>query len=215
MTINAWIVTFLGLFIVYGGLLYLGATGNSLFPKDTKTTALLVGLVEKLLGKVGVGGLSIAVVLVCLTTAIGIHASVADFISNLTKNKISYKMAVLIACTVSAGFALLGVQKIIVIAGPIFTLLYPVSIVVVLLGVFRKYVPNDGAWKGAALLAVILDLYDIFGAMGIKSKALDSIISVIPHSSSGFAWLLPTIIGFIVGALIYRNKSNKQSISTK
>lgn len=89
MIINASIVSFIGLFVIYSGLLFIGATGNSLFDKDIGMTTLLVELVRKSLGNVGVVGLSISVVLASLTTAIGLVALSADFLSNITKNRLS------------------------------------------------------------------------------------------------------------------------------
>ncbi|MBU3145136.1 branched-chain amino acid transport system II carrier protein [Clostridium sp. CF012] len=210
ITFNAVAIAFIGLLIVYGGLLYLGATGNSYFPKDVDQTALLVGLVRRLLGNSGVAALSIAVILACLTTSVGITATIADFISGLTKNKISFKMCVGIVSVIGVIMASGGVKAIINYAFPIFMLAYPVSIVITLLGLFKRFVPNDGAWKGAALMSVIVGVYDSFGALNIigaihvKTIALDNLVKFIPLSSQGFTWLVPSILGFIVGALIMK-----------
>jgi LIVCS family branched-chain amino acid:cation transporter len=151
ITLNAAILGGALLVFVYGGLLYMGATVNGIFPKDIENTALLVGGVEKLMGRVGVGALGIAVILATLTTAIGLSASVADFLSSFTKNKLSYRNAILIVCIVGVVQALGGVQKIITLAYPMFLTAYPVSIVLTFMGLFYKYIPNDGAYKGAAI----------------------------------------------------------------
>lgn len=208
MLINASIVSFIGLFIIYSGLLFIGATGNSFFNKDVQMTTLLIELVRKLLGNVGVAGLSISVVLASLTTAIGLIASAGDFLSNLTKNKLSYRNSVLLYCVVGVGVALMGVEKIVAFAGPVFLAIYPLSIVLVALGLFRKYIPNDGAYKGAAIFTVIVSLLDTAHVMGVKSSLIESIITRIPFSSSGFTWILPSIIGFIAGAMFL--KGNKE-----
>lgn len=54
MTLKAAIVAFLGLLIVYGGLLYLGATGYGMFDAKMDQTALLNGLVHALTGTAGI-----------------------------------------------------------------------------------------------------------------------------------------------------------------
>ena len=79
-----------------------------------------------------------------------------------------------------------------------------------ILGAFCRYVPNHGAWKGTVAMATIIGLFE--GLMqlnesGITALPLDSLIQVyncIPFASSGFAWVIPSVIGFIFGAVIVR-----------
>ena len=156
--------------------------------------------------------MAVAVALACLTTAIGITASIADFLSQLTKNKVSYRIWVLVICICGVSVGLLGVEKIINFALPLFLGLYPVSIVIVFLGVFRKYIPNTGAYKGAVLLTVLVSLFEMLGANGLNIKLANDLVSMIPLSSKGFAWLLPAIIGFIGGALLHRAAARKDEI---
>lgn len=205
--VNASIVAFIGLFIIYAGLLFIGATGNSFFNKDVEMTTLLIELVRKLLGNVGVVGLSISVVLASLTTAIGLVASGADFVSNLSKNKVSYKNAVLLYCVVGVGVGLMGVEKIVAFAGPVFLAIYPLSIVLVILGLFRKYIPNDGAYKGAAIFTVIVSIIETAYILGVKSSLIENIITRIPFSSSGFTWIVPAVTGFILGAIFLKGNN--------
>jgi branched-chain amino acid:cation transporter, LIVCS family len=212
VAINGTIIAGVGLLIVYGGLLYIGATGAGLFPKDIESTALLTGLVHRLLGDYGTIFLAVAVALACLTTAIGITASIADFLSQLTKNKVSYRTWVIVICICGVSVGLLGVEKIINFALPLFLGLYPVSIVIVFLGVFRKYIPNAGAYKGAVLLTVSISIFEMLGAYGLNIKLANDLISMIPLSSMGFGWLLPAIIGFIGGTLFHRAAARKEDI---
>ena len=103
-----------------------------------------------------------------------------------------------------------GVSNVLVISGPLFTLIFPMSVVMTVLGVCKKLVPNDGAWKGAVYVASIISVYDAFvtarssGLISIQTDALDSLIAMIPLSEYGFDWLIPTVIGFIVGAIIWK-----------
>ncbi|WHY64713.1 branched-chain amino acid transport system II carrier protein [Neobacillus sp. SuZ13] len=210
VTINGTIIAGVGLLVVYGGLLYIGATGAGQFPKDIESTTLLTSLVDRLLGNYGTIFLAVAVTLACLTTAIGITASIADFLSHLTKNKVSYRIWVLFICISGVSVGLLGVEKIINFALPLFLGLYPVSIVIVFLGVFRKYIPNAWAYKGAVLLTISVSLFETLGAYGLDVKFANNFITMIPFSSKGFAWILPAIIGFIGGALLQRTMARKQ-----
>ena len=210
MTLKAAVVAFVGLFIVYGGLLYLGATGSGLFDAKMDQTALLNGLVHALTGNAGNMILGIGIFLACLTTTIGVGSTIANLTVDLSGGKIPFNYMMVFVCLFGMAEACIGVQGIIRYTFWIFIAIYPVSIALMILGVFCKYVPNHGAWKGTVAMATLIGLFE--GLMqlndsGITSLPLDSLIQVyhyIPFASSGFAWVIPSVIGFIIGAVIVR-----------
>lgn len=202
ITLYASLVAGAGLIIIYGGLLFIGASASSIFSPDIEKAPLLIELVDTLMGKLGTTGLSIAVILACLTTSIGLSASIGDFINNSTNNKISYRNGILFVCVVGTGFALLGLESIVQYAFPIFQAAYPVSIVLTALGLFTKYIPNDGSYKGAIYLTLFISVLETLGSFGVESKFIDSFLSMIPLNSQGFTWLIPAILGFIGGSII-------------
>ncbi|MFJ5748039.1 branched-chain amino acid transport system II carrier protein [Peribacillus frigoritolerans] len=185
VVMNGTIVAGLGLLIIYGGLLYIGATGSGLFPSEMESAQLVTGLVYKLLGDYGTIALAIAVSLACLTTSIGITASIADFLSGLTKQKVSYRNWVIVVCATGVLMGLMGVEKIIDYSVPLFMGIYPVSIVIVLLGVFRRYIPNAGAYKGSVLATFIISLCETSDSIGIHMGYMNDFISIIPFNAMG------------------------------
>lgn len=78
MMFSTIIVAFILLFIVYGGLCYIGAQRTKLFPYDMENTPLLIGLINQLAGYAGIVFLSVAIVLACLTTLAGMTATISD-----------------------------------------------------------------------------------------------------------------------------------------
>ena len=208
--IKAIAVSFVILFVVYGGLCWLGACGTSFFPADMDQTALLNGLVERLAGRAGVVVLAVAVILACFTTAAGMIATVSDWILDWTKGKIPYRIIAFLVTLIIFLMSATGISNVLAFSGPIFTLMFPMSVVMTVLGVFKKFVPNDGAWKGAVFVASMISIYDAFntarssGLVSLNTDALDSLIARIPLSQYGFDWLLPTVAGFIAGAVIWK-----------
>ena len=203
-------VSFLILFVVYGGLCWLGACGTQLFPADMDQTALLNGLVEQLAGRVGVVVLAVAVILACFTTAAGMIATVSDWILDWTRGKVPYRIIALAVTLIIFLMAATGISNVLTFSGPIFTLMFPMSVVMTVLGVCKKLVPNDGAWKGAVIVASVISVYDALqvarssGLISVRTDGLDRLISKIPLSEYGFDWLLPTLVGFVAGAVLYR-----------
>lgn len=203
------VVSFIILFVVYGGLCYLGSTGTELFAPDTDQTVLLNGLIRSLAGYGGIVILSIAIIFACLTTAAGMIATGSDWICNAFP-KLPFRIVALVVTLIIMFMASTGVSFVIKVSGPIFTFIYPMSIVMTVLGVCKKLVPNDGAWKGAVYVATIFSLYDAFalaranGLISLQTATLDNLVAAIPLSQYGFDWLIPSVIGFIVGAIIWK-----------
>src|SRR4030043_324141 len=119
------LVSAIGLGLVYGGLVYLGATSVRLFPADIERTDLLIRITQGLLGGTGKIILGLAVALACLTTSIGLTATVGDYFSNLSKGKLGYKGICVTTCVFSAVFATVGVTTIVRVAVPLLVTVYP------------------------------------------------------------------------------------------
>jgi LIVCS family branched-chain amino acid:cation transporter len=209
MALTGTLIAGIGLLIVYGGLLFIGASGSGFAPKGIEDTALVSLLVDRSLGSIGGVALAVAIALACLTSAIGVIAVIGDFLNDLTKNKLSYRVWVGIICVVGIVIGSAGVGAIVTYAMPIFLALYPVAIVLVLLGVFAKFIPNAGSYQGAILLTFIVSFLETVGSL-LKTPVLTNIILKLPLASDGFSWLVPSIVGFIVGTLVYKLKGHNE-----
>ena len=211
------VVGFVLLLFVYAGLAYMGAQGTGHYEPDVDTTFLLTDLVRRVSGTAGTVILSLAVIFACLTTAIGMIATTGGWVNEWSKGKISYKLAALIITVAIFLVSSLGVSNVLLISGPVFTLLFPNAVVFTILGIFKKFVPNDGAWKGAIFMSLIMAVFDALnaaassGLISVDLTVMNNFLSYIPLASQGFAWLVPSIVGFIVGAVIYK-VTGKESV---
>ncbi|MBS4179422.1 branched-chain amino acid transport system II carrier protein [Lederbergia citrea] len=214
MTGFAGLIAFSFLVIIYSGLLYLGASGSGIYPQNMDRSELLLAIVETILGKGGLYGLGIVVALACLTTAIGLTTAVAQFFDSLTNGKLSYKTTAGIVCALGIAIALLGVDRIVFIATPLYLAIYPICIVVILVGIFHRHLPNTASFQGAVLFTVIISVGEAMTA-AVNIPFLSSLIGIIPLSSYGFAWFLPAMIGFVGGAMIGRFKEKEKGKATE
>lgn len=215
MMLGIIVIGFLLLFVVYSGLAYLGAQGVGDYPADVDTTYLLIDLVRRLSGSAGSIVLSLAVIFACLTTAVGMIATSGQWVESWTKGKISYKWASLVITVAIFLVSSTGVSNVLAISGPIFTVIFPMSVVMMILGLCKKFVPNDGAWKGAVIVSAVMSVFDALnvaqasGLLPVDVSGIMNIIYMIPLARQGFAWVIPTIIGFIVGAVWYKVTGKK------
>lgn len=206
MTIRACIVAGIAFTVVYGGLLIMGAQSSSTYTADLDRTTLLANMVHNLLGNFGTVALSISVILACVSTACGLVGIASNFLANLTRGKVKYRVWVIILTVVAILMACTGVENIISVAAPVFFLLYPSGLAMTFLGLFKKYVPNDGAFRGAVIGAVIAGAMDALGLLGVGICKM--IMGKMPLSSYGFDWIAFAVVGFIIGCFMGK-KSEK------
>ena len=208
----AGIICIVVLFAVYGTLTYIGACASGVYPQDTAQTALLSGIIQDIMGPVGMACLGGAVALACLTTAVGIGTTCVGFFYDFFKKKIPYKVLMLIACLIGVFMGITGVQNIVNYVTPIFLVVYPALIVNTVLGLLNKFLPNDGFYKGGVLMAAVVSLGDAVLSVNPNIGWLQSFMDLFPFSGLGFAWVVPTIIGMVVGAIICRGKPKYQPL---
>ena len=208
MTIKACLVAFVCLFVIYGGLLFLGACGSGLFAPGIERAELLTNLVRLVGGSVGINGLGIAVVLACLTTAVGQISAIADYFVELSKDRFNYKITAVVVSSIGTLLALLGVDNIVAYSTPLFLLMYPTCIVLVIIGIVRKWMPNAGSYRGAVALTLAFSALEAIQYTGAL-PAVDIVINWMPLSAQGLGWVLPGIVGFVIGTIIYKIKPGK------
>ena len=209
VTMIAAAIAFIGLLFVYGGLLYMGACGSGLFPSNIGRAELLVGLTKMVGGRLAMGALGIACVLACLTTAVGQATAAADYFVTLSNGRFNYTVTVAVICLISMMMALIGVDKIVAFSDPIYATVYPIVLVLLLLGVFSRIIPNDGGYKGAVLVTLVYSICSTAVSIGVRISPIESFVNSMPFAEQGLGWILPCVIGFIIGTLIYSATKKK------
>lgn len=211
LSIKSGIIAACGLVFVYGGLIYIGASVNGIYDVNTEKSLLLINITTSLLQGSGKIILSIVVSLACLTTSIGLTATVGDFFEELTNKKVSYKTVVIITCLFSAYFSIMGVDSIVKIAVPLLELVYPISIVLILLASIDEYVPSK-FYVGSVIGCFIISFNSCLIKLNITIDLLNNFSNFMPLSTYGFPWILPSIVGGIISTLLLKSstKNNKK-----
>lgn len=209
ITIKAGVIAAAFLIIIYGGLIYLGASANNVYSADITKAQLLSSITTDVLGDFGKIALGIVAFLACLTTSIGLTATVGDFFNRLSKDKVPYSLIVIVTCVFSCFVANRGVETIVKVAVPLLVTVYPVAIVLILLNVVGSLIP-DSFYGGAVTGAFLISLYDGMNAAGYNYDVVTNILNKIPLYSAGFGWILPSLVGGIITLMIFgRNRSGR------
>lgn len=195
----ASLIAGLFLFIIYGGLCYLGATISTMYPENVDKGILVMAISNRIFGSVGAGVLSILIALACLTTAIALAGSMGTFFSTLTNGKLPYRAGVIIACLFSAVVANFGLNNIIALAAPILTIVYPGVLAVILLSLFDARIKNDNVFRFAAAGAMAVSFCEVMGWYWPETFAF---IKALPFQGPGLGWLVPSAVCALAGAFI-------------
>ena len=209
MTFKAGLVAAAGLFLVYGGLTYLGATVSTMFDTNVSQAGLIVSITNMLLGLPGKAVLGIIVTLACLTTAIGLTSATGQYFSNLSNNKIKYETIVTGVCLFSLVVSNFGVDTIIKFSAPILTVIYPPTIVLIVLTLLGQFIKNDNVFKFSTYVALFISILNILSDFGVDVPLIHSL----PLNNLGFNWLVPAFIAAIIGFFVKSKGTSSKSDS--
>ena len=207
LTFKAGLIAAVGLFIVYGGLTFLGATVSTMFDSNISQAGLIVSITEMLLGYPGKIILALIVALACLTTAIGLTSATGQYFSKLTNNKIKYETVVIVVCVFSLVVSNFGVNTIIQFSAPILTLIYPPTIVLILFTLFGNKINNDNVFKFGTYTALFVSVLNVATSFGAKIPVINSL----PLADFGFNWVVPALIAALIGSFVKSKNSNRNS----
>ncbi|NNK60929.1 MAG: branched-chain amino acid transport system II carrier protein [Flavobacteriaceae bacterium] len=200
------LIAMLGLFIIYAGLISVGALYSGQFESTITRTELLTGLSKATLGNIGTTFLSVLIALACFTTAVGIVVGTADFFRGLFNNsKRAYFITVFISCLIGILVGQLDVHDIIVVALPALMFIYPLSIVLILLNVIPEKYASKKVFKAVVLVTFIFSIPDFLNFL-IPPENLDALKAVIPFAEDNLGWVLPAVLTFLIVNLV-TNKS--------
>ncbi|SDR91964.1 branched-chain amino acid:cation transporter, LIVCS family [Gillisia sp. Hel1_33_143] len=199
----------LGLLFVYGGLIYNGAMVNSEFPDTITRTELLSGISLLNLGSLAQIALAILVALACFTTAVGIVTGTADFLTERIGKPIVYPVTVVLACLMGIVIGALSVNAIIEFALPVLLLIYPVTIVLIILNVLPEHWRTRLIMTTTVVATIIFSLPDAFKYL-ISPESFDNVKRLIPLADYGLGWVIPALLVFLA-ALLYQNFIQKKS----
>lgn len=194
---------------VYVMLTYMGMCSSGVYAIQENGAWTLRCIVYHLFGNTGAILLAAIFTLACLTTCVGLINSISQYFSTLFL-KLSYRQWVYVIVVTAFLICNLGLNAILRISVPVLNAIYPVSIVLILLGF------SHGLWKNnrfvypmtIAITACISVLYALDTA-GVPLGLLGKLLHKLPLYSIGFSWVFFAAAAALISVVINSVFGNK------
>lgn len=189
--------------VVYLLIGYMGATSVAGLGLQENGAAVLSKTAQHYFGMGGNVLLSAIVFLACLSTAVGLIISCSEYFNRLLP-AVSYKTFVVIFTLVSMAFANKGLSGIISISVPVLMLLYPLTVVIILLAFLNNWFGGSRVVYVCTIFAtLVVGVLDAWkAAFNFAPETAALINSIFPLYDIGMGWLLPATAGFVLGLVL-------------
>ncbi|WP_339846742.1 branched-chain amino acid transport system II carrier protein [uncultured Dokdonia sp.] len=198
---RAGIIAGIGLLLIYGGLIYLGALRSGGI-EMTDRTALLNLLSTDTLGVIGTKVLAVLVSLACFTTAVGIVTGTADFVKGILGNsQVAYTITAILGAILGVVMGQLDVNSIIIVAVPALMFIYPITIVLILLNAMPRRWTAPVVFRAVVIATILFSAPDFWASVGFGDQ-MKVLQEMIPLGTVSLGWLLPAVVTYIVVSAI-------------
>ena len=214
-TLKTGIVSVILMSVIYGALTWMGTASLGKLTISPNGGLALAQIAKYYFGSVGAVLLAIIVTLACLKTAIGLITACSQTFEELFPGKIQYRGYVFIFTGVAFLVANMGLTQIITLAIPILMFLYPLAITLILLTFFSAICgTNTSVYRWTTVAAAVAALGDALNALPAVAKNLGlvqnllGIYKELPFFALGMGWVLPSLLGFIIGLILRKKQKN-------
>ncbi len=200
---------------IYFFLILIGAMSLGKFTMSADGGVAFSQIVQHYAGYVGQAVLATLMTVTCLTTAVGLVAAFGqDFHKYFPR--FSYRVWMVLSAFASFLIANVGLNEIIAWSTPFLMFLYPLSMVLIVLSIMTPVIKKSRiVYFTTVVFTVIpafLDFVNALPDVARNTSLVQSLITVrntLPLSSVGVSWLLPAIIGLVLGLVIYFTKQKR------
>ncbi len=195
--------------LIYFCLAILGAQSRGIIDVQENGGLALSMITQHYFGTAGTIMLAIVMIVACLKTAIGLIVACAETFEELFPNKLTSTQWTILFAGLSFIVSNVGLTSIISLSQPVLMLLYPLAISLVVLALCEPLYKSRYVYKwvtGFTLLAAIFDFIKTLPTSIsdlIAGPVIDDFArAMLPFYDYGFGWLLPALIGLVIGVVM-------------
>ncbi|WP_204122928.1 branched-chain amino acid transport system II carrier protein [Lacticaseibacillus mingshuiensis] len=203
-TIRAGAIAIVMMGVLYALLALLGRNALGVFGRAANGGPILANVAHAYFGDLGNVLLMVIVVLACLKTAIGLITAFGDTFKELFP-ALPYQGLIAFAALVPLFFANIGLDRLLAVSTPVLYFIYPLAIVLILLGLLSPFLGQSRWLLNTAMLFTVLPaLLDGLNALPADAKIgwiaqLLMIGDHLPGFAVGLGWIVPAVIGVALG----------------
>ena len=210
-TVKAGAVSMSLMALIYAATALVGAQSCGLYADRLSDPAFTGGDAFALIARhyFGKGGsllLAATVTLCCMKTAVGLVTSCSETFEEMFPGKLRYPQWAVVFSAASLLISNIGLSQIIAFSAPVLYFLYPLAIVLILLGLFGRFFGHaKGVYQWTmwfTLAAALLELGRVVEIPAVTELAG----KFLPLYSYGLGWVVPAAVGFVVGMVLERRK---------
>lgn len=213
-TCKSGLVCVVGMSLIYASLAYMGATSLGSVGGADNGGVIMSMVSEHYFGFIGKVLLAAIVTVACLKTAIGLITACAQMFSELFPKSVSYNKYAIIFTIFSFTIANFGLNNIIQLSIPVLMFLYPLAITLIILSLLSPIINKQkDIYRWTTGLTIIAAFFDLCNALPktikettIVNKIIDFAHMYLPGFDYGFGWIIPALVGLIIGTIIWRSR---------
>ena len=192
--------------LIYAVLVYMGMASSGVYPIQDNGAWTLRCIVYQLFAGPGAVLLAAIFTLACLTTCVGLITSISQYFSTLFK-KFTYRQFVFGISTFAFIICNQGLTTILSISVPILNAIYPVSIVLIVLGLCHEKIKNNRYIYPLTILGTsVISVIAAIDGMGVNMGFISSLCNALPLNALGFGWLSVTVVMLAISIVMDKVK---------
>lgn len=200
--------------IIYFLTTYMGTMSRGVYETSENGAIALSQISNHYFGNFGIYFLLIVVTLACFKTSLALIVSCSEIFHIMFPDFISERTWAIIFTAFSFVVSNFGLNAIITYAIPFLMFIYPLAISLIVLALFGKLFNYDKKVFACTtlftFLAAILDFIVSFPKNSfIPLKFIEAVANIqnkLPFADIGLAWIVPSIVGLIVGLIVSKVK---------
>ena len=215
-TFKSGTISIVGMGIIYTLLAVMGTMSLGHFKVSENGGIALAQIAQHYLGDYGIIILSLIIIVACLKTAIGLITAFSETFTELFL-KMNYLWLATGASVLACIFANVGLTKIIMYSTPVLMFIYPLAITLILLTLASPLFNHSTiVYRFTTFFTVFAAFFDgvkaspeSFAKTGFAQSLVGFAEKYLPFYTIGMGWIVPAIIGFVIGFIVYKLRSNK------
>ena len=153
--------------------------------------------------------------LACLTTCVGLITSISQFFSTLT-HKLSYRQWVFVIAGFSFVICNQGLNTILSLSIPVLNAIYPMSIALILLGMFHKWVGRFRYVYPVTIGAIgFVSVLYVLEQAGLSLGFISTICHQLPLYALGLGWVVVGGVAIVLSIAVEYVFSFQKQASSK